>query len=334
MSLQLPQTPVSPSPSPSCLAPFGVLLDAPSAENHPGRVYLARLAPGSRPAMAAALERMARVLSGSALGLGEFPWAEVRYQHAAALRARLAAELAPATTNKYLAALRGVLREAWRLGALPAEAYHRAIDLAPVRGSSLPAGRALEEGEVRALFAACAGRGAAGARDAALLGILYGCGLRRTEAVGLGIEDYDPRTSPGPALRVRHAKGAKERLVYPPQGSVHAIAAWLQARGADPGALLCAVNKGGRVRVARITGQAVLAILQRVAARAGVARFSPHDLRRSHISQLLDHGADLLCLQALLGHQRPQTTARYDRRGEASRRRTAELLHVPYVQTA
>ncbi len=73
----------------------------------------------------------------------------------------------------------------------------------------------------------------------------------------------------------------------------------------------------------------VLYILQRRAAQAGVAVCSPHDLRRSYISDLLDAGVDLSTAQRLAGHASTQTTARYDRRGEAAKRAAAERLVIP-----
>ena len=231
-----------------------------AADQHPAAVYLAHLAPGSRRTMREALDTMAGILTGDRCDAETLDWAALRYQHTAALRAALAARYAATTANKMLAALRGTLKEAWRLGLVDAESYHRAADLPPVRGTSLPRGRALLTAELRALFGACAAdTGTAGRRDAALLAVLYGAGLRRAELVALDLADYDAETG---ALSVRSGKGNKGRVVYATNGGRTALAQWLKTRGADPGPLFPAIARGGRVQGRRMTDQAVLVILR------------------------------------------------------------------------
>ena len=307
----------------TALAPF-------PADRHPAAVYVASLASGSRRTMRQALDAVAGLLTGGQANAETLDWAALRYQHTQAVRAALAARYAPATANKMLAALRGVLREAWRLGYVSAEDYHRAADLPAVRGSTLPRGRALTAGELRALFSAVAedARPATRARDAALLAVLYGAGVRRAEAVGLDVADFDPETG---ALTIRRGKGNKARTMYATNGARDALAAWLLVRSSEPGPLFAPVGKAGRIVLRRLTPESVLDRLQALAKRAGISRFSPHDMRRSFISDLLDNGADLAVVQAMAGHANPATTARYDRRGERAKQRAAGLLVVPYA---
>lgn len=300
---------------------------AQQASSDPVAVYLSRLSPGSRRALAGELERLARLAAGPDATARDLPWHRLRYQHTQALRARLAAEgVSPATKNKALCALRGVLREAFRLGLMDAEAFHRAIDLPGVRATRVPRGRALSAEELRLLFAACDRKTSLGRRDAALLALLYGTGLRRSEVVTLDVADWNVSTG---SLRVR-GKGDRERLVYPSAGAVAALSAWLEVRGAMPGPLFLPLHRGGALSHRRLGTQAVLLALRRLAARAGVASFSPHDLRRTFISDLLDAGADLVTVQRLAGHAQPTTTAAYDRRGEQGKRRASTLIRIPH----
>lgn len=298
------------------------------ADRHPALVYLARLAPGSRPTMRNALTRISRLLVGADVSPFALDWAALRYPHTAAIRARLAETCAPATANRMLAALRGVLREAWRPGLMPAEEYRRAVDIEQVQGTAAPSGRALARGELLALVDACVrANSPAGARDAAMLAVLFGGGLRRAEVVALDLADFDPETG---ALTVRHGKGNRARTAYESNGSLKALVAWLVVRGNEPGPLFFRILKGGRVIPERLTPQAVLSILARCGKTAGVARFSPHDLRRTFISELLDCGADLATGRGLAGHANVQTTANYDWRGEHAAKRAAEMLSFPH----
>ncbi len=249
-----------------------------NASEHPAAVYLARLAPGSRRTMRGALLTIAALLTDGAADCFALPWHLLRYQHTQAIRAALGERYAPATANKHLAALRGVLQEAWRLGLMDAEAYQRAADIGDIRAATLPRGRALTPGELRALFGACADGTRAGVRDAALLAVLYGCGLRRAEAVGLDLGDYHPETR---ALTVRHGKGEKARIVYLPASGATLLAAWLQARPGDPGPLFLPINKGGRMALRRMAPQSIYDLLARRTTTAAVARVSRELVRRT-----------------------------------------------------
>jgi len=206
-------------------------------DRNPVAVYLASFpSKESQRTMAAALETLAALLSGGRASALMIPWGALRYRHTAALRAALIARYRPATVNKHLAALRGVLKEAVRLGLMRSEDYQAAADFKGVKGETLPRGRALPAGEVKALVAACtADPGPAGVRDVALLALLYGCGMRRAEAAAIDVDDVDPETG----LIVLSGKGRKERTAHAPAGALRALAAWLAVRGREPGPFLC-----------------------------------------------------------------------------------------------
>ena len=227
-----------------------------------------------------------------------------------------------------LAALRGVLREAVELGLMDAESFQRALRIKTIRGKPAPAGRALEREELRALFASCAGGDRSPSidvRDAALLAVLYGAGLRRAEVVQLDVSDLAMESG---ALVV-HGKGNKVRLAYLPESGRPLLASWVSRRGADAGPLFLPVQKDGVLVSRQLTEGAIYKILERRARIAGVPHFSPHDCRRTFIGDLLDAGADMSTVKELAGHASIETTARYDRRGERAKRRAADLLRLP-----
>lgn len=223
------------------------------------------------------------------------PWESLEPGQVSALRARLAKDYAPATARRMLSALRGVLRECWRQGLLDADRLARLTDIAPVRGSRPPAGRALSEQEVAAL------RGAATDwRERALVALAVGAGLRRAEIASLRETDLSWE---GDLLKLTvQGKGAKVRHVY--------LAGWA-AQAAAPLALA--------------TGGSVWKMLRRITRRAGI-QCSPHDLRRTYASRALERGVDLAMVQDQMGHSDPRTTARYDRRGDDARRAAARRL--------
>jgi site-specific recombinase XerD len=298
------------------------------ADQNPAAVYLASLKESSRRPQLAALNAMARIIiGGDQADASSIPWAALRYQHTAAIRAALLDGYKPATANRMLAALRGTLKQAWLLGLMSADEYQRAVQLSPITGETLPAGRELSSGEIGALMTDCINDPTpGGARDAALIGLMYAAGLRREEVINIDLADFDQATG----RLVVHGKRSKERAAYLTGGAADALADWLTLRGSEPGPLFVAINKGGRLLTERMTPQAVYYILAVRAESAGVANFSPHDLRRTFVSDLLEAGADIATVAKMAGHSNIQTTARYDRRPEQAKQAAAKLLHIPY----
>ncbi len=299
-----------------------------ATSNNPALVYLAGLSSEqSRRTMRQALDTIAGLLTEGQADILSMPWASLRFQHTNLIRSALAEQYKAATANKMLSALRGVLKSAWRLGQMSAEDYQRAADVKAIKGETLPAGRSITPGELGALLDVCANdQTPAGARDAAIIALLYTCGLRRAELVGLDLADYDA----GAGTLVIRGKGNKERLAHVVNGAADALTDWLSIRGERSGALLFPIRKGGHIHSGRLTTQAIWHILQERAHKAGVKDLSPHDFRRTFVGDLLDAGADIATVQKLAGHANVTTTARYDRRPEDAKRKAVELLHIPY----
>lgn len=315
--------------------PLAVITRLP-LEEHPVAVYLASLAPRSRRTMRGDLDTVAHLLTSGRCDAFGLQWQALRFQHTQAVRALLADRYAHTTANRMLSGLRGVLKAAWNLGHLPTEEYHRARSVGAVKGESLPRGRHIAAGELRALFGACAAdrdkQGQIrplGVRDTALLAVAYGVGLRRSEIVDLDVSDYDPVTG---ALTVRAGKGNKARIGYAQGGAQIAVENWLALRGLEDGPLFRPLYKDGKAAPRRLNSQAVMDVLLRRAREAGLNAVSPHDFRRTFISDLLDAGADIVTVQKMAGHANVTTTARYDRRGEKAKQRAAGLLHVPVIK--
>ena len=233
---------------------------------------------------------------------------------------------ATATVNTYLSALKGVAKEAWMLRLMDVESFQHIRAVRNLRGSRLPRGRALPPEEIRTLFGACeADKSSIGVRDAAMLAVILGCGLRRSEAVGL---DFSDVVTHDRALRVL-GKGNKERLAYMPAGTWQRLQMWTdQVRGEHPGPLFTRIRRFDTLTNDRLTDQAVYHVLQVRQRQAGIAKCAPHDLRRTFATAMLDNGEDLITVKDAMGHASVTTTQQYDRRGEARLRTARDRLDL------
>ena len=142
------------------------------------------------------------------------------------------------------------------------------------------------------------------ARDRAVAELLYGSGLRVSECCGLDDGDIE-RDGDGALIKVRRGKGGKQRLVPLHGKAVAAIDAYIALRGGGDGPLFRNARGG------RLTPRSVQRHLRRDAALAGVTAVTPHALRHSYATHLLDGGADLRSIQELLGHASLASTQIY-----------------------
>lgn len=309
-----------------------ILANPPPIDQNPAASYLYRLTSDhSRRVMAQGLRTIAALLTGQDAHNADIlalHWGGLRQSHTRALRDRLVQLYSGATARRILSALRGVLREAWRLGQMSAEDYQRALDLDRIQAEPVTTEHHLTTGELQKLVAACqADSSPAGARDAAIIGVLYAGGLRRTEAALLDVADLN-RTEGCITVRASHDNA--ERRVYLNAGTMDALADWLERRGDSDGALFTPVNKGGAVQQRRMSAQAIYNLIQKRAEAAGLPNFSPNDLRRAFISDLFEQDTSPALVQQMAGHANLATTARYDRRTDEAKRRAAASLPFPY----
>jgi integrase/recombinase XerD len=206
------------------------------------------------------------------------------------------------STARAVVAVRGLHRYLRREEDAPADVA--ASVPAPATGRLLPHPLAVDE--VARLLDAVGGATPAGLRDRAALELLYGSGLRISEAVGIDVDDLDPRDR---LVRVR-GKGDRERIVPYGEPAAEALDAWL-VRGrstlAPRGPALLVNLRGGR-----LSRQSLWGVVRRAAATAGLdSRVTPHTLRHSFATHLLDGGADVREVQELLGHASVTTTQVY-----------------------
>ena len=212
--------------------------------------------------------------------------------------------VATATIQRKAACLRSFYRHLRREGVRDSDPM--ATISGPRRGQRLP--KVLTRGEVGKLLEAPKGTDPSALRDRALLELMYACGLRASEAIGIEVSDVDLEDG---VLRAR-GKGSKERVVPVGTKAVEAVRRYLErgrpvlAKGRPVTPLFLNFRGEG------LTRQGLYKIVRRHATTAGLAdRMSPHTLRHTFATHLLAGGCDLRSVQEMLGHADVATTQIY-----------------------
>lgn len=324
-----------------------ILTDRPAhnpCRGDPYDTYLGTLkSEESKHTMAGCLDRIARIVleeeAGAPLpheprisGRGRSWWV-LRYEHTAKIRDLLGQQTrsdgtrwSPSHINKHLSALRGVLEQAWELGGMTTDEYHRAVKFKNDKGKRLSHGRSLADEEFAALLRHCVNSdGLAGIRDAAIIATFQSTGARRAEVASARIEDFDAADR---NLRFL-GKGDKERDVPVHEVTVMFINDWLARLNVRSGPLFRPVNRWGQILPQHMNPRSFGRIWDIRRRAAGLPPSATHDARRTLAGQLLDQNVDLVRVQEILGHASPTTTAQYDRRPARERRAAIDLLKLP-----
>src|SRR5260370_6519594 len=217
--------------------------------------------------------------------------------------------LAPSTINVRLAAVRRVAHEAADTGLLSPEL---ADGIGRVKGAKrlgVRIGNWLTIDQSKALLAESLD-GLRGKRDRAALALLIGCGLRRAELVGLGLDAFQVREERW-VIADLIGKGKHIRTVPVPVWAKRAVDEWTGAAKIAQGAIFRRVSRQEKVRGEGLTPKAIWHIVKAAAKRAAIKNLAPHDLRRTCARLCHLAGGELEQIQFLLGHASVQTTEHY-----------------------
>ena len=276
--------------------------------------YISGLAPSGRRGITSLLNRSASILKRGA-DAEHYPWEQLNFAAVAKVRAALLDDgYAVSSVNMALSALRGVAQTAFNLNCMNAETLARIRSVKRVNGDIQRKGRALNKQEIRALIQAAKQHPlpVRRCRDVAIVLTLCGTGLRAGELVKLERRDYD-----NGVLIVRQGKGRRYREIHVADVVNKAICTWLKVSANEESSTLFGrIQRNGKVISQPLTTTGLTGILAELQQTSGITRFTPHDMRRSFITRLLEQGVDINTARQLAGHSDISTTTRYDYRGD------------------
>ena len=293
----------------------------------PVALYLQRLAPSSRQTMRYVLQEAADRLGAEDVAIDEFPWHHLQPGHITALVAALREDgYAPNTSSLYVNAIRGVMNQAWQQSLITQDHLLKIRAVKAGGGSRLVKGRNLRRNLIRELMDVCAADPRPqGLRDAAIIAILYGSGMRKSESVNMDLSQVDVEQR---SLQVL-GKGNKELIKFAPAWAFEKLEAWLAFRRAqlpdgvsDDTFLFNRIRRGNHITRERITKHAIYYIAKQRGRQVGVD-IMPHDFRRSFITRVIEE-YDVSIAQKLAHHANIATTVSYDVRDDNERRNVTD----------
>lgn len=278
----------------------------------PYSLYLSRLSANSKTSIESQLRSIAKIMKWQNDYQTRFT--QINYQDLLQIRAKLQHEgWAPRSINRAQVAITNIIKIAVMMKLVDVDQLNQLSTLNQLKFPEFQ-GTALTKEQVTALFALLErAKSAIGLRNTAMFAILLGTGLRRSELVALNMKDIDVNKQ---TLIVTKGKGNKSRTLFLPDWTTTYLKAWLKHRSHQSGVVFCQVRVGGETRLTEpVNVSLVYRLIKSKLQRIGVANVSPHDLRRTFITRLLEQNVDLNTVRQIAGHASITTTTIYDKRG-------------------
>jgi integrase len=220
------------------------------------------------------------------------------------------AQYASSTINLRLAAIRRLAYEAADCGLLSPDLAAGIRRVKGVKKHGMRIGNWLTADQGKRLLGVFDNQGLRGMRDYAMVAVLLGCGLRRAEAAGLGVESLQRREEHW-VIADLVGKGGHVRTVPVPTWVKVAVDRWLTAAGVIDGPIFRAINKAQRIGKSGFSPKVIWGVVKAGCSKCGLGDIAPHDLRRSCARLCHEAGGELEQIQFLLAHMSVQTTERY-----------------------
>jgi integrase/recombinase XerD len=286
-------------------------------------IYLDSLALTGRKAIKTLLQQSSLIL-GSREPAESFDWSKLTFEKIHLIRnAFIEAGYSVNSINLVLAGLKGITKTAFNLGQIDADTMLRINAVKSLKGNAVRTGRRLSPEEITKLLDSCNQIPCpkTKSRDRAILLVGLGAGLRCSEICALDVSDIDFNSG---VLSVREGKGRKSRQIYLAKEIVQALNEWRTYKTGNETALFCKIIKNGRIINNRLSPSGLDYMLAHLQQLSIVEKFTPHDLRRTFITQLLEEGVDLHTVMQLAGHSDVSTTTRYDKRDMEWQKRASQ----------
>jgi integrase/recombinase XerD len=279
----------------------------------PAHLYLKRLSKTSKATMERALDAIAKHIGEADHNLAikymdDVPWCKIERQHVHDILSILQDnQISPATQALYLCAIKGVMEEAWLNKMIDPDQYHRIAKVKKPKGSRIPKGEAIDLQVIHKALDACNDESHSGARDKAILAILLGAGLRRTECATLILDNIKFSKH---EVHVT-GKGNKERIVHIEAEALKYINAWLEQRGEHPGPLFNPIRKNGNIAKKALSDTSIYQICTKRGIAVNADKLKPHNIRRTFGTEHDKAETSLTTISELLGHASIETTRGY-----------------------